>query len=131
MRKQHDESRREESLKIFKRLWVGVMFAAITALCAAQNTSQSPTLRTLMEGDQIVWGTASPDSGPIMIYDISLPEKTQIGTAKAVASDGAFSSSVNPPLVKGHQIVAVDQNGQTSSPVTVVEASKRPGPFPQ
>src|SRR5947209_13195233 len=116
---------------IFRRVVFSAMLTAITLFCTAQGFTANPTLRTPMDGDQIVWGTASPSSAPIIIYDISLSTKTQIGTTKAVADDGTFSSAVAPTLVKGHQIVAVDQNGKASDPVTVIEASKRPGPAPQ
>lgn len=111
-----------------RRLLLGGILT-IAGFCIAQSSGSNPTLRTPMEGDQVVWGAASPGSDPIAIYDISV--KSQIGTAKAVAADGTFSSAVNPPLVKGHQITAVDQNGKASQPVTVVDASKRPGPAPK
>jgi hypothetical protein len=118
-------------MMILKRLLFGLICTAMAGFCLAQSSSQNPTLGTLMEGDQVVSGKASPGSGPITIYDASFPAKTQIGKATAVADDGTFSSSVDPPLVKGHQIIAVDQNGNASAQVTVIAASQRPGPAPQ
>lgn len=112
-----------------RRLLLGGILLTVAGFCIAQGSGSNPTLRTPMAGDQVVWGTASPGSGPIAIYDVSV--KAQIGTAKAVATDGTFSSSVNPPLVKGHQITAVDQNGKTSAPVTVAETGPRPAPAPR
>jgi len=110
-------------------LLFAIVLSATGGYSAVQSSGGTLTLRTPMDGDQIVWGQASPDAGPITIQDIST--KAQIGTAKAVSKDGVFSAAVNAPLVKGHQITATDQNGNTSAPVTVTEAGNRPGPAPQ
>jgi Bacterial Ig domain len=107
---------------------VGLAIAAIAL--AAQTSGPNPTLGKLVEGSQLVSGVASTGSAPIDIYDISFPARTKLGTATAVAGDGSFSSSIKPPLVKDHQIIAVDKNGNTSAAVTV-QARPDSAPFPQ
>jgi hypothetical protein len=81
--------------------------------------AQAPVVNALTEGASTVTGQAAPGSAPIAIYDISFPEKTKIGSADTVATDGSFSSSVRPALIKDHQIVAIDKDGNASVPVTV------------
>lgn len=114
---------------MFTRFWIGTVVIITLGLAAAQS-SGSPTLGKLMEGSQRVYGQAASGSGPIVIYDISFPARTRLGATDAVGSDGSFSSPVKPALVKGHQIIAVDRNGNASAAVTV-EASSGPAPAPQ
>jgi hypothetical protein len=101
------------------------ILAAILGLAAAVLLAQSgaPALGQLVEGSNKVTGQAAQGSAPIAIYDVSTAVKTKIGTAATVADDGSFSCPVRPALIKGHQIVAVSQDGQASVPVTVVAAN--------
>jgi hypothetical protein len=100
-------------------LAVAVLLAG-TAWAVVQ--SQAPVVGALVEGATVVAGQAAQGSAPIAIYDISFAEKTKIGMAGTVASDGSFSSPVRPALIKGHQIVAIDKDGNASVPVTVAAA---------
>jgi hypothetical protein len=50
---------------------------------------------------------------------LSFQEKTKIGQADTTEQDGSFSTAVRPPLVTGHQIVAIDRNGNAGHPTTV------------
>jgi len=113
------------------RVLIAVMLMAAIGSAAFQSSTQSPALGKLVEGVQLVSGKAMPGSGPVVIYDISFPVRTKIGVAKTVADDGSFSSAVKPPLVKGHQIVAVDKDGNESAAVTVSASSGSPTPAPQ
>lgn len=99
----------------------GVILIIIMGLAVAQATD--PMLNAVTEGASVVSGTAAAGSSPISIYDISYPQKTRIGLANAIASDGSFSSPVRPALIKGHQIVAIDKNGNVSAAVTVAAAN--------
>jgi hypothetical protein len=99
-------------------------------LSVAMGSSLTPILGTLVQGASIVPGTAAPGSGPIVIYDMSFPVATKIGTTSGMANDGRFVVAVKPPLVQGHQIIAVDHNGNASTPVTVLEANPNPAPVP-
>jgi Big-like domain-containing protein len=106
---------------MYKRVLAGVIFVIVMGFAVAQTTA--PVLNAVTEGASTVSGTAAAGSAPISIYDISYQEKTRIGMAGAIASDGTFSSPVRPTLIKGHQIVAIDKDGNVSAAVTVAAAT--------
>ena len=106
---------------MYKKVLAGVILIIAIGLAVAQTTA--PVLNAVTEGTSVVSGTAAAGSTPISIYDISYQEKTRIGMASAIASDGSFSSTVRPALIKGHQIVAIDKDGNVSTAVTVAAAN--------
>src|ERR1044071_5333261 len=103
---------------MFKLILIGAIISVGIGFTLARESA--PTLTNLVEWSSVVTGKAEPGSAPITIYDISFPVKTKIGMANTTTDDGSFSSPVRPPLVKGHQIVAIDNDGNASAPVTVV-----------
>jgi hypothetical protein len=100
-------------------------------LAAAQTSGSKPTLNTPVNGASVLLGSTAPGTAPITIYDISFPVRTKIGAVSDLANDGKFSCAVKPPLVLGHQIIAVDKNGNASAPLTVVATNPNPAPAPQ
>lgn len=106
---------------MYKRVLGCAILVIIVGLAVAQTTA--PVLNAVTEGASVVSGTAATGSTPISIYDISYQEKTRIGMAGTIASDGSFSSPVRPALIKGHQIVAIDKDGNVSVAVTVAPAN--------
>ncbi len=115
---------------MLRRLLTVAVVTIGMGLSAAMGSGPTPTLGTLVQETSIVSGKAAPGSGPIVIYDMSFPVATKIGTAHDIANDGRFFAAVKPPLVNGHQIIAVDQHGNASTPVTVIEADPNPAPVP-
>jgi hypothetical protein len=115
----------------FTRLLIcTTMIVASAGSVTAQNSSTAPSLNTLVQGASVVSGSAAAGAAPVDVYDISYPVKTKIGTATATADDGKFYCAVKAPLVLGHQIIAIDKNGNTSAPVTVTATNPNPGPAP-
>jgi len=96
-----------------KRLLIGAVVLGGFISLGAQNAG--PALGSLIGGSSSVSGKASPGSAPISIFDLSFEQKTKIGQADSVGDDGSFSAGVRPPLVKGHQIVAIDKNGNAGN----------------
>ena len=115
---------------MLRRLLTVAVVTIGMGLSAAMGSGPTPSLGTLVQETSIVSGNAAPGSGPIVIYDMSFPVATKIGTAHGIANDGSFVAAVKPPLVHGHQIIAVDQHGNASTPVTVLEADPNPAPVP-
>jgi hypothetical protein len=99
--------------------WIGICALAAVSLVFVVGQTVAPTLSPLFAGASVVAGKAAQGSAPIVIYDLSYDEKTRIGVASTIAQDGTFSSPVRPSLIMGHQIVAVDNSGNASVPVTV------------
>ena len=98
------------------------VFVAIAMVCLAQAPA-APVLNQGTAGDRTVAGQAAPGSDPIQIYDTSYPTRTPIGQGKtSMDSEGNFAVSVDPPLVLGHKIVAVDKHGRSSAPMTVEDS---------
>jgi hypothetical protein len=106
---------------MYKKVLAGVILVIAVGLAVAQTAV--PVLNAVSEGASVVSGKAAAGSAPISIYDVSYQEKTRIGMASAIASDGSFSSPVRPALIKGHQIVAIDKDGNVSAAVTVAAAT--------
>src|SRR5438874_290567 len=101
-----------------KHILIGaIVIAGLTFFVTAQGAG--PSLNDLSAGASVVSGKAAPGSTPISVYDLSFEQKTKIGQANAAQDDGSFSTAVRPPLTQGHQIVAVDRNGNAGSPMTV------------
>ena len=86
-------------------------FAASTVLRA----QSAPILNPSNAGAVVVLGMVTPGGGPVSIYDLSYPARTKLGTSKSIDARGNFAASVKPPLVAGHQIVAVDSKGASSN----------------
>ena len=105
-----------------KRIIVAMLVVLAVGLAVAQ--ASRPALGNAVAGATTITGKADPGSAPITIYDISTDVKTKIGVAGTLATDGSFSSPVRPALIAGHQIVAIDNNGNASVPVTVAAAAQ-------
>jgi hypothetical protein len=112
---------------------IRVGFAAVLLLAAlglAASTgllAQSPPiLNHCQAGAAVVLGMVTPGGGPVSIYDLSYPVRTKLGTTKSIDARGNFAAAVKPPLVAGHQIVAVDSKGATSNIVIVAPRPANP-----
>jgi hypothetical protein len=103
-----------------------VLFAALACLGWALVAQSVPALDPAHTGAVAVSGKISPGAGPVAIYDLSYPAKTKLGDSMSVDGSGNFAVSVKPPLIEGHQIVAVDKNGATSAPATVTKQPAGP-----
>ena len=115
----------------FTRLLIcTTIIVASAGSVTSQNSGTAPTLNTLVQGASVVSGKATPGTAPIVIYDISYPVKTKIGTATVTADDGKFYTAVKPSLIQGHQIIAIDGNGNASAPMTVTATNPNPAPAP-
>jgi hypothetical protein len=101
-------------------------FAACTVLMA----QSAPILNPCNAGAVVVLGSITPGGGPVSIYDLSYPARTKLGTSKSIDARGNFAASVKPPLVVGHQIVAVDAKGASSNMVVVAPRPANP-PVPR
>src|SRR5438477_9434455 len=97
------------------------------ALLVAQ--SSTPTLDPAYASELFVTGRASPDSGPVDVYDVSYPVKTKVGGGP-IESDGIFYASVKPALVEGHQLVVEDHSGRVSLSFFVQPPRTGPPPDP-
>ena len=102
------------------------LFAAVACLAWALIAQSVPALDPAYTGAVAVSGKVSPGAGPVAIYDLSYPAKTKLGDSTSVDGSGNFAVSVKPPLIDGHQIVAVDKNGATSAPATVTKQPAGP-----
>ena len=103
-------------------LSIGCLFAA-----SLLSAGTAPTIASGYGREINVDGTADPTAGPIAILDISYPAQTRIGGG-AVNGDGSFGVVVNPALIAGHSLVAVDSQGRRSAAFAV--APPRSGPVP-
>lgn len=105
-------------------------FSAVMSLliCAAEvlYANSAPNLNQAYVGAVIVSGSIAPRSGPVTIFDLSFPARTQIGVSNSIDTNGNFAASVNPPLIANHQIVAVDANGATSQVMVVAARPSSP-----
>ncbi len=104
--------------KILKLLVLAVILPAATLFLLAQN---APVLDQGYAGAAMVSGKVTPGQGPVTIYDTSYPARTKLGTSQSIDGKGNFAAAVQPSLILGHQIVAVDGTG-ASSPAMVVAA---------
>src|SRR5580692_3506370 len=104
-------------MKNFKRLLClpGVLLTVVFALLG----QSLPSLGPCYAGAVALSGKVAPGAGPVAVYDISYPAKTKLGESQAVDAKGNFAVSIKPPLIAGHQIVAVDARGATSIPTVV------------
>lgn len=105
-----------------RRVFPFVVVAAVSvglAIAALAQSPAAPVLNQCADGDQTVEGRAAPDSGPLRIYDISNTPRTLLGDQTTMDTGGNFAVPVSPPLVRGHQIIAVDKHERASAPVTV------------
>ncbi len=99
-----------------------VIVAAVSAglaIVALAQTPAAPILNQCTAEDRTVSGRAAPGSEPLRIYDVSGATRTLIGDQTTMDSNGNFAVSVSPPLVRGHQIVAVDKHERASATMTV------------
>jgi hypothetical protein len=104
-----------------KRIFPFVVAAVLAGLsiAALAQSPAAPVLNQCTAGDRTVSGRAAPGSGPLRIYDISKATRTLIGDQTTMDSDGNFAVPVSSPLVRGHQIIAVDKNDRASEPMSV------------
>ena len=115
-------------------IFVFAAAAAVAAVAAAATFAQAPNAPALNQGfagDRTVSGRAAPGSGPIKVYDVSTTPRTEVGQGEtSMDSTGNFAVSVDPPLVLGHRIVAVDKQGRSSAPMIVADTGPAAGPHP-
>ena len=102
------------------------LLAALAGAVALLVAQSLPVLSPAFTGAATVSGKVAPGAGPVTIYDLSYPAKTQLGSSQSVDGSGNFAVSVKPPLIVGHQIVAVDATGSTSVPVVVAKPPAGP-----
>jgi hypothetical protein len=108
-----------------------VVVAAVSAGLAIAALAQSPAAPVLNQctaEDRTVSGRAEPGSGPLRIYDVANGTRTLIGDQTTMDGDGNFAVPVSPPLVRGHQVVAVDKHDRASAPTTVKPPDPATGP---
>lgn len=99
----------------------------IAAAAAGFLTAQGvPFLSPAYAGSVTVSGKIAPGAGPVTIFDLSYPAKTEIGTGSSVDGAGNFAVSVKPALIEGHLLVVVDAHGNSSTPAAVVKAPPSP-----
>lgn len=103
--------------KEFFRCVVFLGLLVFTALVLSADST--PILDQGYDGAVAVSGRIAPGSGPVSIFDLSYPARTQLGTSSSIDANGNFAANVNPPLIANHQIVAVDANGSTSQAMIV------------
>jgi len=104
--------------RMLKFLISGLMLSCVTLFLLAQN---APVLDQGYAGAAMVSGKVSPGQGTVTIYDTSNQARIFLGTSQSIDSSGKFAVAINSPLILGHSIVVVDQNGATS-PAMVVAA---------
>src|SRR5438552_6200585 len=98
----------------------------LTLVSASAQTA--PAITSAYDKEVAVDGRADSGTGPIAVIDISYDAETRLGSGD-LSSDGTFAVYVNPALIQGHQLVAVDKNGQRSE--VFVVAPSRSGPVPR
>jgi hypothetical protein len=112
---------------------IRVAFAAALLLSAIGFTASTlliaqsaPRLNPCNAGAAVVLGIITPGGGSVSIYDLSYPARTKLGTSRSIDARGNFAVPVKPPLVAGHQIVAVDAKGVSSNIVVVAPRPANP-----
>src|SRR2546425_3562438 len=117
-----------KTMKDIKRKFVAPLaLAVLSSIATLVLVAQSaPALDQGYTGAVTVSGRVAPGSGPVTIYDISYPVQTKLGISQAIDRDGNFAASIKPPLILGHQIVAVDTNGTTSDAMIVADLPDSP-----
>jgi hypothetical protein len=114
-----------------QRIVFAVAVAACVALTGFARPTSAPSLNQGAANDRVVSGRAAPGSDPLKIYDITHSTRIPISQGQTTMdSEGNFAVSVDPPLVAGHRIVAVDKHGRSSAPITVQESDPASGPRP-
>jgi|SRR5271165_4878392 len=103
-----------------------VLFSA--SILAAQS---APILKPAFSGAIAVTGTVARGVQEVSIYDLSYPAETKLGTGTSVDGNGNFVVVVKPPLIVGHQIVAVDGLGIRSKVIVVGAPPKGPNVQPK
>jgi len=81
-----------------------------------------PIIQSAKAGDATVNGQGLPGLVPIVIYDLSYPARTALGSSTSMDKIGNFAVGVTPRLLQGHKLIAVDGKGNTSG-VTIVQAN--------
>jgi len=100
--------------------------ALLLTAALVPGAQSAPFLDQGYAGAVTVSGKIAPGNGPVSIYDNSNTPRTQLGLSQSVDKDGNFAATVNPALIIGHKIVAVDAKGATSREMVV--ASQPSGP---
>lgn len=109
-----------------QKSWLGVVLIAAlyvlggTLISFAQE--EFPELHQPFAGARMVTGTADPTSAPLTVFDTSFKVPTVLGSGIEMDAEGNFAVSVDPPLVEGQTIIAVDAQGRASSPIRVRRA---------
>jgi hypothetical protein len=100
-----------------------IHFGASGLLLAQSN----PVIDSGYANEVTVDGIADPASGSITVFDLSYEARTALGRGE-VGRDGRFAVVVNPALIAGHLLIAVDKFGRVSAVFAV--ANPRAGPVP-
>lgn len=97
--------------------------ALLLAVCG-----QTPlAIDTANARETVVSGTASVDSGPIVVVNVHFPIEAKLGTG-TVLPNGTFAVAIKGELLEGEALVAVDKAGRRSSRFNV--RPPRTGPTP-
>jgi hypothetical protein len=113
----------------FMRSSVVVLLAVIHFGSSGLLLAQSdPVIDSGYANEFTVDGMADPASGSITVFDLSYEARTALGRG-VVGRDGKFAVVVNPALIAGHQLVAVDKFGRASGVFTVAHPRAGPVPF--
>ena len=97
-----------------------LVVVAVMAIMTPSLWAQSPPhLNPVFSGAVTITGRVGHGVQEVAIYDLSFPVETKLGTSKSIDRYGNFAAMVKPALVKGHQIVAIDENGARSNVVIV------------
>lgn len=98
---------------------MAVICSLLTLNVAAAEPTVLPLIAGARSGDVVINGQATPGSAPITLYDLSYPARTALGSGRSMDDNGRFAVLVSPPLMAGHEIIAVDKDGHESPPVVV------------
>lgn len=105
-------------------------FLALTALLILLAlflyADATPVLNQGYVGAVTVAGTVAPGNGPVSIFDLSYPTRTQIGASNSIDANGNFAAAVNPPLILNHNLIAVDAHGVASQVMIVATRPSSP-----
>jgi hypothetical protein len=85
-----------------------------------------PVLDQGYAGTVTVSGNGASTNGPVTIYDISYPASVKLGESQSIDAYGNFAVTVEPSLILGHRIVAVDASGARSAAMDVVAPPSGP-----
>ena len=101
-----------------------VSAGAVLFLAPTVDAQTAPSLKPAFSGAIAVAGAAARGVHEVSIYDLSYLTEKKLGTSSSVDRNGNFVVVVKPPLIVGHQIVAVDSFGSKSNVMVVAAPPK-------